>query len=215
MSELSLFLHQFIDYVVALVDGMGYLGIFLLMTLESSFVPFPSEVVLIPAGYLAHQGDMNAVMACVAGIAGSLVGAGINYYLSYTFGRSFILRYGKYFLLSEEKFLTLEKMFLQHGAFATFVGRLIFGIRQWISIPAGLAKMPFGKFSVLTSAGAGIWVIILVSLGYVLGESAEAGRVAKVVGYWLAGVVVVISVAYFFWWHPRKKKNITLQQNGA
>ena len=206
LHYLSDTLHYFVDIVVELVQGMGYLGIFLLMTLESSFVPFPSEVVLIPAGYLAFQGEMNILFVILAGIAGSLAGAIINYYLSYTFGRGFILRYGKYFLLSPEKFAVIESSFLKHGKFATFVGRLIFGIRQWISIPAGLSKMPFGSFAVLTSLGAGIWVTILVALGYVLGEGEESQTLAKQLGLWVLGVVVIMTFAYIYWSSPKKQQ---------
>lgn len=202
MSEL---LHQFVDYVVELVQGFGYIGIFLLMTLESSFVPFPSEVVLIPAGYLASTGQMSALYVVLAGVGGSLLGAYINYYLSLYLGRSFILKFGNYFFLPESKFLALEEMFLKHGKFATFVGRLIFGIRQWISIPAGLSRMPIIPFSLLTSGGAGLWVIILVSLGYILGEGEEASQMAKLIGYWLLGVIAILTVAYFYWWSPKKK----------
>lgn len=206
MSEI---LSQFVEVVVSAVGDLGYLGIFLLMTIESSFVPFPSEVVLIPAGYLAHQGEMDFVAVVAAGIAGSLVGALINYSLSLWLGRAFILRYGHYFFLPREKFLSLEEGFRRHGAFATFFGRLIFGIRQWISIPAGLSRMPLLPFSLLTSAGAGVWVVLLVSLGYVLGQGEEVGSFAKVLGYWMAGAIVIITFAYVSWWVPRKKKRGT------
>lgn len=192
-----------------LVDGLGYLGIFLLMTLESSFVPFPSEVVLIPAGYLVKQGKMTALMAILAGVGGSLVGAYINYYLSMTLGRKFIVNYGRYFLLPEEKFVKVEQAFLRHGNFATFVGRLIFGIRQWISIPAGISRMPIVPFTLLTVGGAGLWVIVLVSLGYSLGDTTDAKATAKMLGYWVAGVVVIMTVAYSFWWVPKKKIGTT------
>ncbi|RMG45236.1 MAG: DedA family protein [Candidatus Dadabacteria bacterium] len=200
MSEL---LHQFVATVVSLVGDMGYLGIFILMTVESSFIPFPSEIVLVPAGYLAQQGEMSIVMIFLAGVGGSLLGATINYYLSVWLGRKFILTYGRYFFLPEEKFIKLEKAFLKHGNFATFVGRLIFGIRQWISIPAGLARMPFAPFAVLTSLGASVWVIILVALGYVLGE-AQGEAEARIVGYWLLGAVVIMTLAYAYWWVPKR-----------
>lgn len=161
---------------------------------------------------------MNALAVVVAGIAGSLLGAYINYFLSLTLGRTFILRYGRYFFFSEEKFLALEKAFHEHGRFATFFGRLIFGIRQWISIPAGLSKMPLLPFSLLTAAGAGIWVAILVSLGYALHEVEQAGVYAKSIGYWLVGAIVVISIAYFYWWTPRaraKRASSSTELNGS
>ncbi|MEZ4754214.1 MAG: DedA family protein [Bdellovibrionota bacterium] len=207
MQQLSEIFHFAVDYVIEIVGQLGYLGIFLLMSLESSFIPFPSEVVLVPAGYLASIGEMNAFYAFIAGTLGSLFGASINYYLSMTLGRSFILKYGKYFLLPEEKFTKLENAFLKHGKFATFVGRLIFGIRQWISIPAGLSRMSFRSFAFLTTTGAGIWVAILIALGYVLGKGENTTQMAKLVGYWMLVVIVIMSAAYFFWWTPRKEKS--------
>lgn len=209
MSELihrmSEIFHTFVDWIVEIVSSLGHFGVFILMALESSFFPFPSEVVLIPAGYLAKAGEMNLGMIIFAGVAGSLLGATINYYLSLWLGRRFIVSYGKYFLLPEEKFLKLEQAFLEHGKFATFVGRLIFGIRQWISIPAGISRMPFLPFAFLTSLGAGIWVTILVALGYVLGESENTFQTAKLVGMWLLGVIVIMSLAYWYWWKPKKQ----------
>lgn len=200
-------LHQFVDLVINLVGDMGYVGIFLLMTLESSFVPFPSEIVLIPAGYQAHLGNMDPILVVLSGVGGSLLGALINYYLSSWLGRKFIISYGRYFFLPEDKFVKLEAAFRTHGAFATFVGRLIFGIRQWISIPAGLVGMRLSQFVSLTTLGAGIWVAILVALGYILGETQESKEYAKLIGYWLLAVVAIMSVAYFYWWHPKRKNN--------
>ncbi len=202
MKEL---LYEFVSYVVQLVGDLGYLGIFILMTIESSFIPFPSEIILIPAGYHVFKGEMNAVLVVLAGVCGSLLGAYINYFLSLYLGRGFILKYGKYFFLKEDQFRKLEEAFLRHGAFATFVGRLIFGIRQWISVPAGLSKMPLVTFSLLTALGAGIWVIILVALGYILGEGQESKESVKLIGYWLLAVVAIMTVAYFYWWTPKKR----------
>lgn len=198
--------HQFVDLVVELAHGLGYWGVFLLMVLESSFVPFPSEVVLIPAGYLVYIGKFDMFAVCFAGISGSLVGALINYYLAMYLGRAFILKFGHYFLLPEAKYLSLEKAFLKHGKFATFVGRLIFGIRQWISIPAGLSRMSLAPFVFLTTLGAGIWVVILVTLGYVLGEGQATNEMAKQVGYWLLIFVAVMIVAYIYWNSPKNSK---------
>ena len=202
-------LHQFVDFVVGIVGDLGYFGIFILMVIESSAVPMPSEVVMIPAGYHVHAGNMNGILVVLAGTLGSLVGALINYYASLHFGRAFILKYGKYFFLAPENFRKLEEAFLRHGSFATFVGRLIFGVRQYISIPAGLARMPVPLFSLLTTLGAGIWVITLVVLGYILGEGQESKEFAKLLGYWFLGVVVILTLAYFYWWAPKRKQKIS------
>ena len=159
--------------LVELIFDMGYIGIALLMLIESSFIPFPSELVLIPAGYLASKGEMSLVLIFVFSLFGSMLGAFINYYLAFFVGRGFLLRYGKYFFISNDTLYKMEEFFDKHGAISTFIGRLIPGVRQLISIPAGLSKMDIYKFSVFTSIGAGIWSIVLISLGYILGENKE------------------------------------------
>ncbi|MBL0721022.1 MAG: DedA family protein [Sulfurovum sp.] len=166
-------IHQIADMIVESIGSIGYIGIFFLMFLESSFFPFPSEIVMIPAGYLAFQGDMNIYFAILMGILGSLAGALFNYYLALHFGRSFLLKYGKYFFLKEKNLDDLETFFNKHGEVSIFNGRLIPGIRQYISLPAGLSKMNIYKFSFFTSLGAGIWVIVLTALGYFLGANQD------------------------------------------
>jgi len=166
-------IHDIANTIVAYIGDMGYWGIFLLMFLESTFFPFPSEIIMIPAGYLAYKGEMNLYMIIFTGILGSVMGALFNYYLAIHFGRTFILKYGKYFLIREETLDKLEAFFVKHGELSTFNGRLIPGIRQLISLPAGLARMNIAKFSFYTALGAGIWVIVLVVLGYVLGSNED------------------------------------------
>ncbi len=161
-------LGDIINYLVQTIGSMGYFGIFALMFLESSFFPFPSEVVMIPAGYLAYKGDMNLTLVILAGTAGSLSGAWFNYILASKFGRKFLLK-----IMSKEKVDKLELFFEKHGHISTFSGRLIPGIRQYISFPAGLAKMSPFTFSLYTVLGAGIWVIVLTLLGYFLGANQE------------------------------------------
>lgn len=173
------------------------MGIFILMAVESSFIPFPSEVVMIPAGYLAARGEMNLVAAILAGTLGSIVGAWVNYYLALHLGRRAMHRLGKKFLVSERTMTLTERYFEQHGSFTTFVGRLIPAVRQLISIPAGLARMPFGRFTLLTAAGAGIWVTILALLGYFIGETAaRSGDVLRTTTIALLVVVAVLIVLY-------------------
>ena len=166
-------MHEIVNTIVELVGNMGYSGIFMLMFLESSFFPFPSEVVMIPAGYLAYKGEMNLTIAIVAGIVGSVSGALFNYYLAKHFGRRFLIRYGRYFFFKEENLEKLEKFFQKHGEISTFNGRLIPGVRQYISLPAGLSNMNIWKFSFYSALGAGIWIVVLVALGYLLGSNEE------------------------------------------
>ncbi|HOM24799.1 MAG TPA: DedA family protein, partial [Thermosynergistes sp.] len=134
-------LQTLIEWLVSTIGRLGYPGIAALMFLESSFFPFPSEVVMPPAGYLAAQGRMNLWVAITMGTLGSLLGALFNYWVAVRFGRPFLERYGKYLFISEETLKKAEQFFLNHGHISTFIGRLLPGIRQYISLPAGLARM--------------------------------------------------------------------------
>lgn len=168
-----------LDAIAALAPVWGYALIFLFMAIESSFIPFPSEVVMIPAGFLAARGELtlhapvaDLALACATGLLGSLAGAYFNYYLSAKLGEPFLRRYGKWFFLKPEALDRACEVFNRYGALTTFVCRLIPVIRQLISIPAGLARMPLGTFTFFTSLGAGIWTFLLALAGYSLGRTA-------------------------------------------
>jgi membrane protein DedA with SNARE-associated domain len=165
--------HAFVDWLVSTIGAMGYPGIFLLMAMESSVIPVPSELVMPPAGYLAQQGKMSAVVAVFWGTIGSLVGAYANYFASHYLGRPLVLRYGRYVGIGEHKFAKVERFFLEHGEISTFIGRLLPVVRHLISIPAGLAGMNHLRFSAYTLAGAAIWCGILTAIGYVIGANQE------------------------------------------
>ena len=164
-------MHAVIQWLLHTIGAMGYPGIFLLMAMESSVIPVPSELVMPPAGYLAFQGNMNLGVAILCGALGSLVGAYVNYLVSHYLGRPLIMRYGKYVLIPPEKFEKVERFFLQHGEISTFLGRLLPVVRHLISIPAGLSGMGRFRFSFYTLAGAGIWCCILACIGYFIGEN--------------------------------------------
>jgi len=166
-------LRELAQDLVDLIFDWGYLGIFFLMVVESSFLPFPSELVLIPAGYLASKGDMSIFMIMFSALSGSIIGALINYYLALTLGRKILQKYGKYFFIKESALEKMDKFFDKHGAISTFIGRLIPGIRQLISIPAGLSRMNLVVFLSYTTLGAAIWAFILIMLGYFIGENKE------------------------------------------
>ena len=164
-------MHLIVQWLLDTIGAMGYPGIFLLMAMESSVIPVPSELVMPPAGYLAFQGKMNLAAVILCGTAGSLAGAYANYFVSHYLGRPLILKYGKYVLIPPDKFERVERFFLQHGEISTFIGRLLPVVRHLISIPAGLSRMGHLKFSFYTLAGAGIWCGILAGIGFVIGEN--------------------------------------------
>ena len=168
-----------LDSIAALAPTWGLLFVFVFMAIESSFIPFPSEVVMIPAGFLAARGELGvgspvaAVWIAIAtGVLGSLAGAFVNYYLALWVGKPFLEKYGKWFFLKPAALERAYEVFNRYGAAATFVCRMVPAIRQLISIPAGIARMPFGSFTLYTSLGAGVWTAILAFVGYGLGRSA-------------------------------------------
>ncbi len=200
-------IHDIAHTIVQYIGDMGYFGIFLLMFLESTFFPFPSEIIMIPAGYLAYQGELNLYIIILVGIFGSVLGALFNYYLAMHFGRKFILKYGKYFFITEETLNKLEAFFTKHGELSTFNGRLIPGIRQLISLPAGLARMNIVKFSFYSGLGAGIWVVILVALGYLLGSN-EALISEYLKSATLIALISVVGITLFYIVRNRRKREI-------
>lgn len=164
------FLQPVIDWYMA---NLNYFTVALLMTIESSFIPFPSEVVVPFAAWKAAQGEMNVFLVLLSATVGALAGALINYYLAKYLGRIIVYRFadsrmGRILLLSKEKVVHAEEYFIKHGKSSTFIGRLVPAVRQLISIPAGLANMNMRDFLIYTTAGAGIWNIILAIIGYYL-----------------------------------------------
>lgn len=197
-------LHQFIDWILATVHDWGYLGIFILMGLESTVLPVPSEAVLIPAGYLAYQGKMSFGLIALSSTLGSLAGATLNYVFALWVGRPFLERWGRYFFVRPELLHKTDAFFLKHGAISTFTGRLIPGIRHLISLPAGLTRMNYGKFAFYTCLGAGIWSLILTAMGwYIGGNEALIQQYLKQI---TVGLILVLGagIALYWWWQKRK-----------
>jgi membrane protein DedA with SNARE-associated domain len=194
-----------IAWIVATVDQWGYLGIFIAMFLESSFFPFPSEVIMVPAGYLAYQGQMNLWSAIGVGIGGSLAGALFNYWLAVVLGRPLLERYGRYILLKPETLDKLDLFFQKHGEISTFSGRLIPGVRQYISLPAGLSRMHLGRFALYTTLGAGAWVSVLAILGYLVGRNQE--QVARYLhSATVMALIFVAGLILFYWLRHRARE---------
>jgi membrane protein DedA with SNARE-associated domain len=195
-------------------SSLGYWGVFLLMTIESSFIPFPSEIIIPPAAYLAFKGEMSIYLVVLFGILGSLVGALINYFLARSLGRLLVYelvehKFAKYLLLSKKKVEKAEKYFLEYGGVSTFIGRLFPAVRQLISLPAGFVKMSLKSFLFYTTLGAGIWVTILAAAGYYFGEHQE-----KLLGYLgafkhylyaILGIAIIVVILIIVKHYNKKK----------
>ncbi len=172
---------EFFDLILSFFSLINYWGVFVLMTIESSFIPFPSEIVIPPAAYLAAQGELNIFLVILAGSLGSLLGALINYFLARCLGRPLVYRLLKtklagWLFLSEEKVQRAEAFFIRHDRRSTFFGRLVPVVRQLISLPAGFAKMNIFSFAAYTFLGALIWSSVLAGLGYWFGAHDEQLR---------------------------------------
>jgi membrane protein DedA with SNARE-associated domain len=187
-------MHAFLNWLVETIGTMGYGGILFLMFIESTFIPLPSELVIPPAGYLISQNQMSWAGVLLSGTIGSVLGALFNYAIAFYLGRPFILKFGKYFGASESHFLKGELFFQKHGSFSTFIGRLILGVRHYISFPAGLSRMNLMKFCFYTAFGAGVWVWILAYIGYFFGNNQE--KILQVSKQWslyvIAGCLLIV-----------------------
>lgn len=199
-------MHALLNWLVETIGTLGYPGIFLLMAMESSIIPVPSELVMPPAGYLAYKGEMHIGLAILAGTVGSLAGAYANYFAAQYLGRPLLYRYGKYVLVGPEKLQRMESFFQRHGEISTFIGRLLPVIRHLISIPAGLSGMNHLRFSLYTLAGAGIWCTILAWIGYFIGENQDL--IMKYSHQALLWVIIASAglVAGYIWWQRRYGK---------
>lgn len=190
------------DFITPLLEQLNYLTVMFLMFIESTFIPFPSEVVVPPAAYNAAAGELNVFLVVLFATIGADLGASVNYLLAYYLGRPFIYkfansRWGHLCLLDQQKVERSEKFFYDHGITATLVGRVIPGIRQLISIPAGLAKMNFYKFILYTTIGAGIWNSILAILGWYLHSFVPKDQLADKIDEYSTYIKIVILSALF------------------
>lgn len=198
------------------LDNLNYFWIIVFMTIESSFIPFPSEVVMIPAAYMAAaEGQMSIPMIITCGTTGALFGALINYALAYYLGRPIVYRFansrfGHLCLIDQEKVEKAEAYFYKHGVISTLIGRLIPAIRQLISIPAGLSKMNIWKFMIYTCLGAGVWNAVLVGIGLIfhsqIGKEeliAKISHYSHIIGY--TAIALVIAIVVFFIYQGTKK----------
>ena len=203
----SSWFEHLMHWLVVMVDQLGIAGIFVMTFLESTFMPIPSEITMLPAGYLVQQGQMSLAGVLIASVLGTIGGAYLNYWLAKHFGRSLFLRYGKYFFLKPEKLEKLELFFARHGAISTFTGRLIPGVRHCISFPAGLARMNVKIFLLFTAIGGAIWMSILIALGYYIGKNQElAVQYLPKVKIGIVLFIVVLFTGYVLRQRHRAKK---------
>lgn len=205
-----------VGFIQWCIEHLNYWTITLLMTIESSFIPFPSEVVVPPAAYKAAAGELNVVLVVVFATLGADLGALINYYLARWIGRPIIYRFaesriGHMCLLDKGKVQKAEKYFDDHGVISTFVGRLVPAVRQLISIPAGLARMKLSTFLIFTTLGAGLWNTILAAIGYYLHSvvpqdelMAQVLKYSKELSY--VFIVLGAAIVLFFVYKGMKKK---------
>jgi len=208
-------------WLVATIGRLGYAGLVMLMAMESSVLPLPSELVMPPAGYLAFQGKMNLWLALGSGILGSVLGAYINYWVAARLGRWVFVRYGRFVLLSEKSLERTERFFAAHGEIATFVARLFPVIRHLISIPAGLARMRLSKFFGYTAAGAGIWCGVLLGIGWLIGRLGEGRSSAELDEYarryahhavlWMVPLCALLIAGYIVWHRRRTSRAATVR----
>ena len=202
------------EWLVHFVHTLGYPGIFIMTFLESTFVPIPSEVTMVPAGYLVQQGQMNMLLVLLASISGTLAGSVVNYYIAYYFGRRFLYRYGKYMFFSHEKMEKLDKFFASHGEISTFTGRLVPGLRHFIPFPAGLGHMNLKKFCIYTTAGGGIWMLTLTVVGYLIGGNRH--KLRHYMPYITAtALTVVATLILVYVWHYRRKQKKIIANGGT
>lgn len=206
-----------VSFIQWCLDNLNYWTITLLMAIESSFIPFPSEIVVPPAAYKAYHGELNIYLVVLFATIGAEIGALVNYYLAKYLGRPIVYKFaesqvGRMCLLNAKKVEKAEEYFKKHGALSTFIGRLVPAVRQLISIPAGLANMHLGKFMLYTALGAGAWNIILALLGYFIGSALPREEFDAVVNEWshTIGIVFIVIfalvIAYWIYQGFRKSK---------
>lgn len=207
MDAITVFVEQAIHWLVVVVAQLGLAGIFIMTFLESTFVPVPSEMTMVPAGYLVQQGQMGLASVFFASVLGTIGGAYFNYWIAKHYGRRLFLRYGRYFFMPPEKLEKLERFFASHGTISTFTGRLIPGVRHCISFPAGLARMDAKRFLLYTAAGGALWMTVLITLGYYIGANqALVVKYISLIKLGIVGTVVLMAGVYILHHRTRRAK---------
>ena len=189
-------LRPLVEFITSVISSLGYGGIFFLMILESALIPIPSEIIMPFSGFLVSSGKLGSVGVILAGSLGNLVGSVITYYLGIRLGRAFLIKYGKYILFRVHHLVWTEQLFQKYGDKISFVGRLLPGVRTYISLPAGIGKSNFSKFVVYTLVGSIIWNSLLTYGGIQLGRSWQ--HIDKYSRY--LDIIAVVAIAIFIVW---------------
>ena len=198
---------SFTQTLLDLVGQLDYFAIFVLMAAESSILPVPSELVMIPAGYLVAQGVLSPTWVMLAASLGSIAGSLASYGLALWLGRPFLLRFGKYFLITSAHLEQTERFVERHGEVAIFTGRFIPGIRHLVSMPAGLARMRMAPFLLYTGVGASLWNGVLLLLGYLLRE--RQAWLEQNISWIVAGAILFAVGVLGIYIALRRKKSAT------
>lgn len=213
------------NWLLPLLNNLNYWTVFLLMFIEGSVIPAPSELIVPPAAYRAAAGELNIFLVVLVATLGALAGSTANYFAAYYLGRPMIYRFansrlGHLCLLNQQKIEQAEKYFYDHGVVATLTGRLLPGIRQIISIPAGLSKMKFWKFALYTTIGAGIWNCVLATLGWYLHSFVPLDQLNSKIEEYNSHIQIIVVAALVFialitglmWYFKRKKKKASISK---
>ena len=196
---------QILDFIVRFVSEFGYIGLFVMTFLESTFTPLPGEVTIVPAGFLVYQGHMHVVPVLLSCICGTMSGSYFTYWIAQHFGRRFVRHYGKYVFFPESKLRAVQEYFKDHGSISVFTARLLPGIRHVIAFPAGIAQMPLSLFFLYTFLGSTLWTIVLLVVGYQIGSN--KAMLVHYIWYIKLGAILLVGLmaAVYIWNHRRKK----------
>lgn len=201
------------EWVISIMEQLGYLGIAILMFLDNVFPPIPSEIIMPSAGYTASQNQLLLVGVIIAGCIGSLLAAALLYWIGYKFKHetifNFVDRYGKFLFIKSEDVKKSLSWFEKYGHRIVFFGRMIPAVRSLISIPAGMSRMPFWKFMFYSSLGTIIWTTFLACIGFYFGENqALMQKIFSQVGYFIIGIVLIIVA--WIWYRRNQRKSRVL-----
>lgn len=202
MSFVAVILSAVSAFIINVISSMGYAGVVILMAIESACIPLPSEIIMPFAGYLASQGQFSLIGLAFAGAFGCLLGSWLAYFVGYYGGRPLILNYGKYILITKHDLKSADKFFKKHGDEAIFISRLLPVVRTFISLPAGIARMNFTKFSIYSFLGSLPWCYALAWVGNKFGENWDSLKVYFHGADIIIGIILLAGIAWFFW-HKR------------